>query len=157
MINDKDLKVELIRPPCFTGGLNVPVDASVRITHKPTGLVAESSSERSRLQNKAKAMRELKELIMDMTRLEQETIRRPENMDSYDDGKDMYGNLREESKMRNPDRIPEVMRRLEVLWHKYPDMRLAQLIGNVYRHDGFDPYHMEDEEFISGLEEGYRR
>jgi hypothetical protein len=58
--------------------------------------------------------------------------------------------------MRNPERIPAIMVRLQALWQKYPDLRLAQLIGNIYHiPSGADPYHVEDEEFISALEKGY--
>jgi hypothetical protein len=49
-----------------------------------------------------------------------------------------------------------VLQRLGKLRSQYPELRLAQLIGNVFHHRlGLDPYYMEDEEFIQRLEEYY--
>ena len=53
--------------------------------------------------------------------------------------------------MRNPDRIPKVLRELERLWSKHPDWRLGQLIFNI---PGRDPFHIEDYDLI---ELGYRK
>ena len=52
--------------------------------------------------------------------------------------------------MRDPKRIPKLLKRLEKLWKKHPELRLAQLIGTVWRGD---PYYVEDEVFIGKLEE----
>jgi uncharacterized protein YihD (DUF1040 family) len=42
--------------------------------------------------------------------------------------------------MRNPDRIPKILKRLEAVWKKNPDMRLGQLIENIFpNRPGFDP------------------
>ena len=30
--------------------------------------------------------------------------------------------------MRDPNRIPEILKELEKIWSKYPDLRLGQLI-----------------------------
>ena len=60
--------------------------------------------------------------------------------------------------MRDPKRIPEIIKRLKKLWMKNPDMRLAQLIGNVYPctpYTRIDAYHIEDEEYIKTMEEFY--
>ena len=54
--------------------------------------------------------------------------------------------------MRDPARIEKVLKRLEEVWKKYPDMRLAQLLGNIFDHL---PYYMEDEEFIKVIETYY--
>ncbi len=54
--------------------------------------------------------------------------------------------------MRDPARIEKVLKRLEEVWKKYPDMRLAQLLGNIFDHL---PYYMEDEEFIKVIESYY--
>ncbi len=43
--------------------------------------------------------------------------------------------------MRNPKRIPYVLRELEKIWEKYPDYRLGQLIFNIA---GRDPFFIED-------------
>jgi len=62
--------------------------------------------------------------------------------------------------MRDKDRIPLFIKRLEEIWKKNPDMRLAQLIGNVYPctpDTRIDAYYMEDEEYISVIEEFYSK
>lgn len=60
--------------------------------------------------------------------------------------------------MRNPKRIPIILKQLEDLWMKYPDLRLGQLILNVFSlHNGIDArvYHMEDEDFIKEIKKAY--
>lgn len=50
--------------------------------------------------------------------------------------------------MRNPDRIARILELLSRYWEKYPDMRLAQIVGNCHgwhRFMGNDPYYMEDD------------
>ena len=47
--------------------------------------------------------------------------------------------------MRNPNRIPKILRRLQDIWERNPDLRLGQLIGNVYpctEHDYVDTYYI---------------
>ena len=56
--------------------------------------------------------------------------------------------------MRNPERIPEILKRLEKIWLKYPDLRLGQLIGNVV--EGIRLYYGEDDNLITTLEEYYK-
>jgi len=56
--------------------------------------------------------------------------------------------------MRDPKRIPKILKRLQKVWNKNPDLRLAQLLGNVWRGD---PYYVEDEKFITEIEELYKR
>ena len=49
-----------------------------------------------------------------------------------------------------------LLSRLEDLWNRYPQLRLGQLIGNVYSYPyGNDFYNAEDEKLISALEEFY--
>jgi hypothetical protein len=48
----------------------------------------------------------------------------------------------------------EVIERLYALWVQHPDMRLTQLVRNIFPIDQ-DLYHIEDYEFIRCLEEGY--
>ncbi len=56
--------------------------------------------------------------------------------------------------MRDPDRIPEVLRMLETAWKQSPDLRLGQLIvcastlGNKY---SIDPFYIEDDAMVIGL------
>lgn len=60
--------------------------------------------------------------------------------------------------MRDPKRIPKILKRLKKIWEKNPDLRLAQLIGNVYpctSSDYIDPYYIEDEPFLKRMEEFY--
>ena len=54
--------------------------------------------------------------------------------------------------MRDKDRIPDILMRLNDVWDQCPDLRLGQLILNVYQNDF---YGMEDEEFISHIEDFY--
>lgn len=55
--------------------------------------------------------------------------------------------------MRNPKRIKKVLNAIQEIWELYPDMRLGQLICNVYR----DPalYHIEDKDLVKALQEVY--
>ena len=53
--------------------------------------------------------------------------------------------------MRNPKRIPVVLRALKKYWLANPDLRLAQIIVNA--NFGNDPFYMEDELFIERLME----
>lgn len=55
-----------------------------------------------------------------------------------------------------PELKREVIERLYELWIKHPELRLGQLIGNVYHYpSGLDPYFDEDFKFIDKLEAGY--
>lgn len=49
----------------------------------------------------------------------------------------------------------EVIERLYALWLQHPDMRLTQLVRNIYPTD-YDMYHVEDFELIEELERAYR-
>lgn len=60
--------------------------------------------------------------------------------------------------IRDPKRIPKVLEKIERLWSKFPDLRLGQLILNVFSlHNGIyvAVYNMEDEEFVNRIEEFY--
>jgi uncharacterized protein YihD (DUF1040 family) len=46
----------------------------------------------------------------------------------------------------------EVLHRLLAVWTAHPDLRLMQLLGNVYRQD---PYYVEDYDAIKTVEEFY--
>lgn len=56
--------------------------------------------------------------------------------------------------MRDPNRIDDILKRLEKVWKKYPDLRISQLIVNVYSSDL--NYYIEDEDFIENIEEYYK-
>lgn len=55
--------------------------------------------------------------------------------------------------MRDLNRIDCILDRLGVIWKKFPDLRLGQLVLNVWQ----DPsmYYVEDEEFINEIESFY--
>ncbi|MCK9369520.1 hypothetical protein M0R04_06405 [Candidatus Dojkabacteria bacterium] len=55
--------------------------------------------------------------------------------------------------MRDPKRIPKIIKRLEKIWKKLPDLRIGQLIENVFRGNG---YYYEDDEYIQILEDFYK-
>jgi len=68
--------------------------------------------------------------------------------------------------MRDPNRIPEILKELEKIWSKYPDLRLGQLIINLSyvkrRNSGLNRenviYYEEDENFLEFLKsfEGFK-
>ena len=55
--------------------------------------------------------------------------------------------------MRNPERIPEVLKELEEFWKQNPDWRLGQVISNLsYEIMGNnDPFYMEDKTLLELL------
>ena len=46
--------------------------------------------------------------------------------------------------MRDPNRIPKVLDLIKKLWEENPDLRLLQMLGNLFN-SGFDPYYTEDD------------
>ena len=52
--------------------------------------------------------------------------------------------------MRNPDRIPKILKELEKFWEQVPDWRLGQVISNFsYELMGNnDPFYMEDKDLL---------
>ena len=55
--------------------------------------------------------------------------------------------------MRDPKRIDVILTALSNIWHKYPDMRLGQLIGNVL--EGVGLYYVEDDGLVNALKDAY--
>ncbi len=53
--------------------------------------------------------------------------------------------------MRNPNRIPVILDEIKKVWEQYPDLRLGQLISNVFS----DPYFIEDEDLAQALKTFY--
>ena len=52
--------------------------------------------------------------------------------------------------MRDPCRIDRMLKRLGVLWHRYPDLRLCQLVINTA--GIVDCFHLEDDEMEQRIE-----
>ena len=70
--------------------------------------------------------------------------------------------------MRDIKRIKKILKRLEKIWEKSPDLRLGQLILNAFHSENYNPmkgynspnkdfYYIEDEKFIDRLESFYKR
>ena len=55
--------------------------------------------------------------------------------------------------MRDPKRIDIILQEISNIWHKYPDMRLGQLIGNVL--EGPSLYYVEDDGLVTALKDMY--
>ena len=55
--------------------------------------------------------------------------------------------------MRDPKRIDVILQEIGAIWHKYPDMRLGQLIGNVL--EGPSLYYVEDDSLVKVLKDMY--
>jgi len=59
---------------------------------------------------------------------------------------------------RNPDRIKKVLDRIEKLWRKEPDLRLAQIVVNAAKMAEYKDitkstvFYMEDDVLLKGLD-----
>ena len=52
--------------------------------------------------------------------------------------------------MRSPERIDEVLTKIKIIWKRFPDLRLMQLLLNVIP-NGSLAYYIEDEELTKAL------
>jgi len=99
-------------------------------------------------------------------------IEEPEEPDPYyrkiaalpliDHSNDIDAHSNSSSRARDPNRIPIILKRLENVWRKFPDLRLGQLIENVFPNRGASGhsesvYYLEDEEFIERIENFYKK
>lgn len=57
--------------------------------------------------------------------------------------------------MRDPKRIPEILKEIERIWNKNPDLRLVQLLLNVMTPFNA-PYCMEDDKLLKKLKDMYK-
>lgn len=57
--------------------------------------------------------------------------------------------------MRNPERIPEILKELEKFWKQVPDLRLGQIISNLSYESmkNNDPFYMEDDDLLELLKQ----
>ncbi len=54
--------------------------------------------------------------------------------------------------MRNPKRVPKVLKRFQELWEQHPDMRFGQLVKCIFTDVEVDMFYREDKDFLKDIE-----
>ena len=71
------------------------------------------------------------------------------------DSKDLLKSINQARKIhRGKERIKRIIRLVERIWKKNPDLRLCQLIGNCF--EAGDNYYKEDDKLEKRLREVYK-
>lgn len=128
-IEDKELRIDVMRAG-GPGGQSVnTTDSAVRITHLPTGMIVICQDEKSQHKNKAKAMRILKTRLLEAEREKQDAARR-------DERRSMVGSGDRSEKIRTynfpQDRVTD--HRINFTRHNLPgamDGDIEDLISNL--------------------------
>ena len=85
-INEKDIRIDVMRASGNGGQCVNTTDSAVRLTHYPTGIVIYSQTEKSQLQNKNKAFALLRAKLYDLKLQEQQAKEKDERLSQIGTG-----------------------------------------------------------------------
>lgn len=85
-INEKDIRIDVMRASGNGGQCVNTTDSAVRLTHYPTGIVIYSQTEKSQLQNKNKAFELLRTKLYDLKLQEQQARAKDERLSQIGTG-----------------------------------------------------------------------
>lgn len=86
VIDDKDIRIDVMRASGNGGQCVNTTDSAVRLTHLPTGIVIYSQTEKSQLQNKAKAFALLRSKLYMLQLMERQESEREERLSQIGTG-----------------------------------------------------------------------